>query len=172
VDDDMTGKTEIGGFISTPPNDKAIVALRQAMRVLPLLMTEESEQQWLTESDQTKREEVNNMIFSAFYVCQTAHLVSAITDNKPDELIIGFQLISRVGWVDGSVVALTDLCSLKAVSIYEQPYNGTCMISSFEKQIVLRASRLIRVRKRRFLFSIFWAFRLPTTCFSLGMNFE
>ena len=44
----------------------------------------------------------------------------------------------------------------------------SCIFSSLEKQIVFRASRLIRVCRVRCFRSIFWVFRFPTTCRSAG----
>ena len=51
-----------------------------------------------------------------------------------------------------------------ARSLYEcrtTPMTISCILSSFEKQMVLRAKRLIQVRQLRFLRSIFWVFFLP-----------
>src|SRR6266850_1101474 len=42
----------------------------------------------------------------------------------------------------------------------------SCICMVFEKQMVLRTKRLIRVRKVRCLRSIFWVFRLPGLCMS------
>ena len=39
------------------------------------------------------------------------------------------------------------------------------MKTVLEKQFVFRVKRLIRVRKFKCLFSIFWVFCLPTLCF-------
>ena len=40
----------------------------------------------------------------------------------------------------------------------------SCIWIDFEKQIVLRTKRLIRVRNVRCVRSIFWVFRLPGLC--------
>jgi hypothetical protein len=40
----------------------------------------------------------------------------------------------------------------------------SCIKADFEKQIVLRASRLIHVRKVKCLRSIFWVWCWPTVC--------
>ena len=47
------------------------------------------------------------------------------------------------------------------------PMTVSWIDSSFEKQMVLRAKRLIQVRQLRFLRSIFWVFCLPIRCSSV-----
>ena len=44
----------------------------------------------------------------------------------------------------------------------------SCIFSNLEKQIVLRASRLIRVRRVKCFRSIHWVWALPTTRWVAG----
>jgi hypothetical protein len=48
--------------------------------------------------------------------------------------------------------------------LMNSPMTGSCNHSDLEKQMVLRAKRLIRVRKVRCLRSIRWVLVLPIVC--------
>src|SRR5215510_5430942 len=48
----------------------------------------------------------------------------------------------------------------------DKPMTMSCIWVVFEKQMVLRAKRFMRVRKVRGLRSIFWVLRLPGLCMS------
>lgn len=53
--------------------------------------------------------------------------------------------------------------------LMNSPITRSCITTVLEKQIVLRANRLMRVRKVKCLRSIFWVLRLPTVC-SAGLR--
>src|SRR6266478_6206715 len=56
--------------------------------------------------------------------------------------------------------------SPKAYRLTNKPMTMSCIWIDFEKQIVFRTKRLIRVRSVRCLRSIFWVFCLPGLCIS------